>query len=496
MTAVIPTPPAQPARASTSRVSPVLVRAGLFWATWLALVVFLMTMRAIYLAWNFQYTGTTDAEKDAVLGKAMNWLAPSATWIQAVPATGTVPEQADQAVAVTLNSADPQITQPGTYQGELKMSNNTPGMGMISVPVTFVVNPPATWGKLQGTVQGLGYCDADPASLADALVVVTYDSTTVNLKTDANGYYSYWFDAAASPLSISVTAAGHEAGAATATIAGGQTTTQDFSLRWLKPCSDTDPISFNVNIALGGTLDQPLTLFNNGAAATGWEPLQAVVCHLAQPVTIPPVPASHTTAPRCRPPKALGVLKHGQVKEFTPMGPVNLVLTTAQPNSDRLQRQRLGYQFIWMNRFTPAVGRLPFNLEQISILWPSGQVTAGSSVDLVVYQDTDGDGDPSDAELMRTYNVTVQNVDGTTWDSYTLATPLLLGGPGDVLIGAINRWSTAVSRRVSGLPISIRRPARGARGSAGGTPTRPYRRPCRPTIRSAQSTLSASPATG
>ena len=25
--------------------------------------------QAIYLAWNFQYTGTTDAEKDAVLGR-------------------------------------------------------------------------------------------------------------------------------------------------------------------------------------------------------------------------------------------------------------------------------------------------------------------------------------------------------------------------------------------------------------------------------------------
>jgi phosphoglycerol transferase MdoB-like AlkP superfamily enzyme len=63
MTTVIPTPPAQPARASTSRVSPVLVRAGLFWATWLALVVFLMTMRAIYLAWNLDVFGGFPAAK-------------------------------------------------------------------------------------------------------------------------------------------------------------------------------------------------------------------------------------------------------------------------------------------------------------------------------------------------------------------------------------------------------------------------------------------------
>ena len=135
------------------------------------------------------------------------------------------------ALASMLGATDPEITQPGTYQGELKMSNNTPGKEMISVPVTMIVNPPSTWGKLQGTVSGLGYCDANPAPLADAAVVVTYGGTTVNLKTDANGYYSYWFDAAASPLNITVNAVDHEAGSASATIVGGQTTTQDFSLR-------------------------------------------------------------------------------------------------------------------------------------------------------------------------------------------------------------------------------------------------------------------------
>lgn len=397
--------------------------------------------KAIYLAWNFQYTGTTDADKDAVLGRAMNWLAPSATWIQAVPATGTVPEQVEQAVAVTLNSADPQITQPGTYLGELKMSNNTPGSGMIAVPVTLVVNPPPTWGKLQGTVSGLGYCDSDPAPLADALVSITAGGATVELKTDASGYYSYWFDSAASPLIIAVSAADHAAGAATAAIAAGQTTTQDFDLRWLKPCSSTDPVAFNVNVALDGTLDQSLTLFNNGAVATDWELVAVGVASLAQPVTTPPVPGSSRNGATLQATKVLGVPNTVRSTEFTPMGPVSLVVDdgTAE-NSIGVNDSVSAYQFIWLNRFTPDIADFPFNLEEISILWPSGQVSAGSSVELVVYQDTDGDGDPSNAELMGTFNVTIQNVDGVTWDIYPLADPLLLGGPGDVLIGAINRW--------------------------------------------------------
>jgi uncharacterized repeat protein (TIGR01451 family) len=402
--------------------------------------------KAIYLAWNFNYTGTTDPEKDAVLGRALNWLAPSATWIQAVPASGTVPEQAELPVAVTLNSADPEITQPGTYQGELKMSNNTPGQGMISIPVTMIVDPPATWGKLQGTVEGKGYCDASPAPLANALVTITTaGGTTVELTTNGNGYYSYWFDEGATPLSIAVTAAEHEAGAATGiVIIGGSTTTQDFSLRWLRPCSSVDPASFNVNVALGGTLTKALTLFNNGAAHTDWELVAVGTASVAQPITTPPVPGRSHGAATLTATKALGVPNTVKSKEFTPMGPVSLVLDDGSAeNSIGVTDGVSSYQFVWMNRFTPAAADFPFNLEQISILWPSGQVTAGSSVELVVYQDPDSDSDPSDAELMGTYNVTIQNVDGVTWDNYTLPTPLLLGGAGDVLIGAINRWVTS-----------------------------------------------------
>jgi hypothetical protein len=401
--------------------------------------------KAIYLAWNFNYTGTTDAEKDAVLGKAMNWLAPSATWIQPVPNSGTVAEGSTQLVEVTLNAGDPSITQPGTYLGDLNMSNNTPGKGMISIPVTMIVTPPATWGKLQGTVQGLGYCDASPAPLADALVTITTaGGATVPLKTDNNGFYSYWFDQAASPVSIAVNAADHASGSASATIVGGQTTTQDFNLRWLKPCSSVDPTSFNVIVQLGSTLDQPLTLFNNGAAATDWELVTVGVANVAQPVTIAPVPGASHNGASLMATKALGMPNTFKSTVFTPHGPINLVIDDGSAeNSIGVTDGVSSYQFIWMNRFTPNAADFPFNLEEISILWPVGQVSAGNIVELVVYQDTDGDGDPSNGELMGTYNVTIQNVDGTTWDSYTLATPLLLGGPGDVLIGAINRWVTS-----------------------------------------------------
>jgi C1A family cysteine protease len=99
-----------------------------------------------------------------------------------------------------------------------------------------------------------------------------------------------------------------------------------------------------------------------------------------------------------------------------------------------------GYQFIWLNRFTPDPADFPFQLEQISVVFGSTGVNVGDAVDLLVYEDTDGDGDPSDATWLATYNEVVQFAGGATWNVYNLVTPLSLYGPGDVMIGVINRY--------------------------------------------------------
>jgi len=58
-----------------------------------------------------------------------------------------------------------------------------------------------------------------------------------DLETDANGYYQVWMDEYYSPVTVTVTYPGHEDGLATNVVVSGQvTTTQDFDLRWLKPC--------------------------------------------------------------------------------------------------------------------------------------------------------------------------------------------------------------------------------------------------------------------
>ena len=164
-------------------------------------------------------------------GFAGNWL---------VRASGdTVPVGGNsQVIDVTFDAS--QVTQPGTYTGQVKAKTNDPVGKTYTVDVTMNVNAPANWGQLQGTVTGLGYCDADPAPLKGAVVAIEGGLT---IETDENGYYLLWLQEGF--YNVTVTADGHEVGTATVEVLpGGQVVTQDFDLRWLQPClSETLPAS-------------------------------------------------------------------------------------------------------------------------------------------------------------------------------------------------------------------------------------------------------------
>ncbi len=175
-------------------------------------------------------------------------------------------------VDVTFDASVPEVDQPGEYQATLEVNNDSP-YGPVSVPVSMFVNVPPTWGKLQGTVTGLGYCDANPAALAGAEVVIEDSSgVTVTVTTDASGDYSRWFDSADGPFNVSVTYPNHAAGSASSVVvSAGGTTTQDFDLRLLEACMSADPTSLEVTIGQGYTARKPLDLNNDGAAGSDFQ---------------------------------------------------------------------------------------------------------------------------------------------------------------------------------------------------------------------------------
>ncbi len=204
-------------------------------------------------------------ETTSVCGSDVPWLSES-------PITGTVMANNVQAVDVVLDAGVPEVTQPGVYFATLKVKENTP-YAAIYVPVTMTVQAPAAWGKLEGTVTGLGYCDADPAPLKDALITVEgADGFTKTLTTLEDGSYQWWLDEVHSPLTVTVAAIDHQVGSATGVlVVAAQTTLVDFNLRWLKPCISAAPTSMDVTVAMGYSTTVPMQLNNNGAAATAFE---------------------------------------------------------------------------------------------------------------------------------------------------------------------------------------------------------------------------------
>lgn len=99
-------------------------------------------------------------------------------------------------------------------------------------------------------------------------------------------------------------------------------------------------------------------------------------------------------------------------------------------------------QFLWFNRFTPDPADFPFQIEEIQVLMGSLGVYIGDAVQILVYADTDGDGDPgTGAEFLGALDSTVQNTGSKDFNIYTLPEPIRVEGPGDILIGMINRGS-------------------------------------------------------
>lgn len=116
-------------------------------------------------------------------GTDVTWLAPEQGAI-------TIPAGASVTVEVTT---DGSVPQPGVYTAGLTLSSDTP-QRFDAIPVTMTVSPPATWGKLLGTVTA-DTCDGADGPLAGATVAITPevgDHPGWVLSTDVDGAYAQW----------------------------------------------------------------------------------------------------------------------------------------------------------------------------------------------------------------------------------------------------------------------------------------------------------------
>jgi hypothetical protein len=202
-------------------------------------------------------------------------------WLSAQLTTNTLKPGQTTEVAFTLDASDKEAMLPGDYAATIALVSNDPFKSRQTFPLTMTVKPLSTWGRLEGTVEDMGYCDTDPTPLTDALVIVEGKGKSWQLKTDENGAYKLWVDEAYNPLKVTVIISGEKRTKfALATqiftstkIVAQQVTKQEVKFFWPPHvCTKVSPPQIQFSVPLN-TKDQtfPLTLTNDGALTTTFE---------------------------------------------------------------------------------------------------------------------------------------------------------------------------------------------------------------------------------
>ena len=207
------------------------------------------------------------------------------------------------------------------------------------------------------------------------------------------------------------------------------------------PVITVDPAEITNTLAPDMQVDQTLTIGNvEGGADLEWtiaeEPVQAISLDLNTPEALPfkDWETAGTTAQL----QASGA--HASVDTGEPKSAINADLVLSIDDGTVENNIGIGgeLEFLYLNRFTPNAMDFPLTLNQIHVYFEGGTtfVLPGDEINLVVYENTSGNADPAvGSNLLYQQAATVTAVDA--WNIYTLTTPVVLNGPGDVLIGAI-----------------------------------------------------------
>jgi hypothetical protein len=114
-------------------------------------------------------------------------------WLAGTPATVTLPPGASTRVTVSMTATPATgVAQPGAYRAALGLRSDTP-YPVPSVGVEMNVLPPASWGKIQGTVTGRT-CAGDPVSIRATVRLNSLNDPAVGytLTAESQGRYAYW----------------------------------------------------------------------------------------------------------------------------------------------------------------------------------------------------------------------------------------------------------------------------------------------------------------
>jgi N-acetylneuraminic acid mutarotase len=156
------------------------------------------------------------------------------SWLSARPSRLTVAPGHSARVTVVLNAASPSVAQPGSYTATLQFSSGSP-YPAPTLPVRLAATPPASWGRLAGTVAGRA-CNGRTAPLPGATVQVTGAHGTWILTAGRDGRYALWLDKNNGRATLIASQPGWLSQVATAPITPRATTIRNFRLAEATGC--------------------------------------------------------------------------------------------------------------------------------------------------------------------------------------------------------------------------------------------------------------------
>jgi lysyl endopeptidase len=175
-------------------------------------------------------------------------------WASLDPNSGSVAEGDVESVTVHFDAAG---LEAGEYSATACIASNDPNSPRVDVELEMTVT--ATTALIEGTVTGLGYCQDDPAPLANAFVNINGQTTT----TDADGSYAVAVDAESAPVIVAFTHPDHRGQSEeVAELEVGQTVTVDADLVLRAACATVDPEALSFSLTAEATAEQTLTVSN------------------------------------------------------------------------------------------------------------------------------------------------------------------------------------------------------------------------------------------
>ncbi|MFI1097919.1 carboxypeptidase regulatory-like domain-containing protein [Streptomyces sp. NPDC020917] len=151
------------------------------------------------------------------------------TWLGESTQELTVQPGATSTVTVSLDASVPEVSQPGDFTAQITAGSDTP-YTVASIPVALHVDPPKTWGKMNGTILGVT-ATGGTAPLSGATVQVDSWASSYTLTTTSDGTYALWLDTRNNPLTVIVAKDGYQPTVATVKIKKGVAVVTDFTLK-------------------------------------------------------------------------------------------------------------------------------------------------------------------------------------------------------------------------------------------------------------------------